>query len=473
MLGDGEPVQQNLTDVVQKLCKVCENWLNRKLTLTGKVLLVNSLMGSLFVYKMQNLINFSHEQLKLVERIIQDFLWDYKKPKISMSTLCKKNNQFGMKLVNIHAKQKAVKILWIFQLNKNEFLSECAYAQLNPVLRELIWQVNLNKADLTLILGREYNFWTQILEAWCELNYTETITEVEMIRKQILWFNSCIRIGNKPVIWKDWIDKGIMYIKDIVTDTGEMANFADLNIDWFKLNMLYSATPTGWKQVLKNADNQNKEWENLYEKLSKGTKITKIVYEMLIDDENHWQKYWNRWSALLQPMVQEEVFKTCFINLPLATKIVKFRDFQYRLLLGKIITNRELYKWKWIESDRCTFCEETIETYSHLFYDCKFVKPLINWIAQLCVKQNIPIELNATNLIFNTVIGKPTHIINFVTIFIKQYVYRQCCKKVLPCVSQMKQELETCKNGEIFMARRDGNEAKMCSRWSPINVVNW
>ena len=65
--GDVDP--ENFEIVLQKLKDTCSMWYNRNMTLTGRVLVVNTLMGSLFIYKMLALGNMDAEQLKRVEPI--------------------------------------------------------------------------------------------------------------------------------------------------------------------------------------------------------------------------------------------------------------------------------------------------------------------------------------------------------------------------------------------------------------------
>ena len=65
---DGSLNPCNFEDVIVKLKSVCNSWINRKLTLTGRILIVNTLMGSLFIYKMLSLENMPMEYIKKSKR---------------------------------------------------------------------------------------------------------------------------------------------------------------------------------------------------------------------------------------------------------------------------------------------------------------------------------------------------------------------------------------------------------------------
>ena len=103
---DDTLITSNFTDVLEKLKKVCHAWCNRKLTLLGKILVVNTLMSSLFVFKMLTLNDMPNDVLQEANRLITEYIWEGKRPKISMATLKKKKEQGGLCLVDLEAKQK-------------------------------------------------------------------------------------------------------------------------------------------------------------------------------------------------------------------------------------------------------------------------------------------------------------------------------------------------------------------------------
>ena len=88
-------------EILSKVELVVNNWCNRQLTLIGKVLLVNSLMGSLFTYCMAILPEMLTAQIKHFEGIITKFLWKNKCPKISLRVLMNDKIEGGLGLVNI------------------------------------------------------------------------------------------------------------------------------------------------------------------------------------------------------------------------------------------------------------------------------------------------------------------------------------------------------------------------------------
>ena len=165
----GEICIDSYEKVLEKLNQVCAKWYNRLLTLHGKVTVVNTLMDSLFVYQMMPLVNLPEKYIKEAEEIIRNFIWSGKQPKIGLYTLQKLIEHGGLKLVDIRAKQKALKIGWIFRYKQDELLLNQANNALSKKLGPTIWQCNLNEKDVKRLF--ENSFWTEILSAWCHINY--------------------------------------------------------------------------------------------------------------------------------------------------------------------------------------------------------------------------------------------------------------------------------------------------------------
>ena len=221
---DDSPFPMNFNEVISKVKAVLSNWYNKTCTLMGKVLIINSLVSSLFVYKMRTMSDLTTDQIKIIEKEITSFLWNGKRARIALDTLTKDRSQGGLRLVDLKAKQKTLKIKWIFTIEQDQFLRSCLYAALDPNLDKLIWSCNLHKDDVKLITCKSY--WQEILIAWCHLNYHVPMTK-DMVLKQVIWYNSHIQVGNKPTIFKRWLDKGIIHVKDICNEEGSLLSLND------------------------------------------------------------------------------------------------------------------------------------------------------------------------------------------------------------------------------------------------------
>ena len=141
---DGSYVENNFKAVIAKMKVICSDWNNRKLTLMGKIVVINTLMASLFVYKMSTTLHVKEEELKETEKLIHSFLWEGRnRGRVAMTMLKKAKEDGGLRLVDLKAKQNALQIQNIFRMDN--FLEECAYRDLQPDLRAIIWRCNIHE----------------------------------------------------------------------------------------------------------------------------------------------------------------------------------------------------------------------------------------------------------------------------------------------------------------------------------------
>ena len=77
-------VDKNYNVIFTKVKKVLSAWQNRNLSLIGRVQIVNTLVASLFVYKMMVLPIIPNNVVKRIESIIREFIWGGKKAKNSL-----------------------------------------------------------------------------------------------------------------------------------------------------------------------------------------------------------------------------------------------------------------------------------------------------------------------------------------------------------------------------------------------------
>ena len=430
----------------------------------GKILVINTLMGSLFVYRLSVLEDLSEVQLKSVDQIFRRFLWHGKKPKISLYTLTRSKEQGGLGLVDIRAKQSALKITWIFKLEKDPILAECAYRALNchNRLRNLIWRSNMSPKDVKRWF--EDSYWKQVAYAWSKIHYHDPQNKREVLN-QLIWMNTNILIQGKPVFWKSWFDQDINFLEDVFNEDGTVKN---LKVNWLELRTLKNVIPQGWKFLLENdvvADNSL----DLYDQLSLANiQITKKVYRKLIEDKFAVAKYYDTCDNL-NVEKEYEHFVNCIKNVLYSTNLTpKLKDFQYRLMLNKIITNVELKEWGIKTTDRCTLCDGERETIDHLLIECDEVVDLWIFIKSICRRNDIECKWDTISILWNQVHTNPEHVINQLVVMLKQYVYRAKCMGKNPSVFAFREEIFKTYDVEYYNAKRAMKSVKCIKKWSPI-----
>ena len=460
---------KDFKEILVKVRAVCSKWINRRATLNGKILIVNTLIGSLFTYKLTTMLNMTSAQIKEVETIIREFLWNGKKPKINYKMLQKSKINGGLKLVDLQAKQDSIKISWIFKLEENTFLSACAYETLGKKLNSLVWRCNIKVKDAKIeFLDNVNNFWVQVLLAWCKINYKKPVGK-EAVLGQILWMNSNIKVNGRLVIWGSWINKNIITIEDLMKmEYGKWIykSATELNVNWLDYESLKKAIPEEWTLSIEN-NTWGPESCELYHELFKTKNISRKVYDKLIEDRYMMLKYATRLNEQGLEIDLENYFET-FKRINKYTKVTKFRDFQYRLSLGKIVLNKDLKEWGIKESDLCSMCGLETENIRHFFFECEKIQELLTWFYDLSNTAGLNFPIDCTSFILNVGTDKPKHIIHFVNTFMKQFLYRQRCTGQQINVFSLQKALEAHHRVEYAIAKSECRIQQHIKRWSPI-----
>ena len=424
----------------------------------GRILVVNTLIESLFVYKMQVLEPMSQNILSSIEKAIWQYVWAGKRAKIAYHSLqaCKEHG--GLRLVNLRKKQTALLIRWVFYDGANGFFQERMYLMLLPEIREQIWYCNLNIKHVNHFV--QDSFWRDVLRAWCQYNFTipENKSHISI---QSLWLNSLILINKLPVYNKSAIIHGPRFIRDIwednkfITYDRMVTIFPQCKITWIQYAGVVQAIPVHWKTIMRMDENQ--EVQPNYECLKDKPRLSHLVYQKLIlAHDNLYSKYC-QWETEMGWQLQHNDFLKLFQDLYKISNNTKLRDFQYRILTRILPTNIMLHKWKMVENDTCYWCKTSRESYSHFFYKCANVKRRWNDVVKYLEAHNVnqsELEFNAKTVISNKVHAKPGNIVNLITLIVKQILYRhRCMRKRLPTMEQIVQEIEIIKDIEYNNAR--------------------
>ena len=88
-------LDENYSTIFEKAKRIKKLWRMCDLTLIDKVNMVNTLVGSLFVYKMQVLETITDELKHKFERMVEEFIWNGRKPKLKTSLLQLTNVMVG------------------------------------------------------------------------------------------------------------------------------------------------------------------------------------------------------------------------------------------------------------------------------------------------------------------------------------------------------------------------------------------
>ena len=124
-------------------------------------------------------------------------------------------------MIDISSFNKALNSMWIRKYldESNKGKWELFFdAELEKLVGQTVFRGNLDIKDSKKLAYNLSLFLKEILEIWSELNCQGSIETVESFLTQSLWYNSLIRVIDKPVFYKSWYQMGISQVNTIVKE---------------------------------------------------------------------------------------------------------------------------------------------------------------------------------------------------------------------------------------------------------------
>ena len=469
-------IEHNWNSVVQKLKVIANMWYFRSITLSGKVLVVNQLIASLFVYKMQVIYPMNDKLHKDIDAVIVNYLWKGKKPKISLTTLQRSKKEGGLGLVNLKQRHKALLFNWIAACINNENMFNLASYFIGKTIDpSLIWELNLTKKDSVKTFPG-VSFWHSLIHEWHGYSYHEPQNQHKILN-QIIWYNSIIRCNDKPFVLKTWIKGGIIRFKDLLDEYYELISLEKLQsitngaANWLQYQSLRKAIPQHWFRWVKSATllDSHVNKIDVFNKKS-GTVSSRIYCDLLTTDElaRKCSCIWFEKTGIASTVTE---FLKYFRNIAKITNITKYRDFQFRLIHNKIFCNDVLLHYGIVESNTCNLCQNGKQTITHLLWGCAKFQNLFQYLLQVAKDAEIHVEYDVLKIICNDIHPISGHVINFLLLILKQFIFRCKCQYKEPTVIEYQEEIKMLHNIEKLNAQRTNRMGHHKRKWSPVYEI--
>ena len=466
-------VYKNYNGMQDSVKQILNSWANRGLSLIGKIQVVNTLIASLFVYKMMVLPVIPRKVVKNLDNVIREFIWNGKKAKISYRILQNSRKAGGLGLVNLEYKDKALKATWPHILSKEEEYGSLVYGIMRcSTIGSNIWKCRLLAEDVkTLKIKSE--FWEQVLTAWSEYNFMQDFR----IENQILWYNSSIRIKGKPFLWADVYTSGLLYVHQLFEKMefkSDQEVMQQYNLNKLRYNSLKVSIPLEWKKwFMSNMKSQYMPIPpHTYDSIiSLGKKqLSSMIYRYMVDDEFLLHPKLVKWQAEIGEHFAESIWQyaDAHVKINKLTIATKFRSFQYRVIQRALVTNVQLYKWGIVSSNLCYFCQQQEETMLHLLVTCPIVNQLWCEMFQF-IKEQFKVEVldvSPKAIILNEIVlHKRYHVANFLCLIGKQYIYSQKCLGQSLSFAQLQSRFRCVESVEKYIAIKANKYASHERKW--------
>ena len=192
----------------------------QRLSLIGKITVLKSLVTSQVIHLLSPL-QINSQIIKQLNDLFFDFLWNSKGDKIKRNVITQNYGNGGLRMIDISSFNKALKSVWIRKCldeSNKEKWKLFFDAELETLGGQTVFRGNLDIKDSKKLANNLSPFLKHILKIWSELNYQGSIETVESFLTQSLWYNSLIRVMDKPVFYKSWYQMGISQVNQIVKE---------------------------------------------------------------------------------------------------------------------------------------------------------------------------------------------------------------------------------------------------------------
>ena len=417
--------------------------------------------------------------IKELESLLFKFIWGDKPDKINRKLLIQDYKDGGLRMTDIITFIKGLKITW--------------FRRMFQKVRTTDWQtlfedVHQTTIDLILTRGDNYTyeisknshniFWKEAILYLSELHKIVLNESSEDIMDAPLWYNSNIRIDNKPTFMKKWNDKNILNIQDLITTNGLFLSYEQF------CNKYNFQTPfttfIGIKLAIldKYPYIGNIPFDPLRPSLPKLAKLllynqkgSRVFYDIFLNESKNTCKknYESKWTITLnQARIR---WKDIYISNFHFSKENRLLWFQYRMTHRILATNELLYKYR-IKSDPfCEYCKHETETLEHLFFYCEQVHKLWTDLTKLIrdeTRFEITITANSVLLLNNKMKCAAS---NLIIVLTKIYIYRKRFLDMRLHINELKKEIAYYCELEKYQHSIKGEYNIFIKRWNPLQTL--
>ena len=412
--------------------------------------------------------------LKEIHQLLYNFLWDGRGDKIKRSVMLNEYKDGGLKMLDIRSFNYALKSKWV-----KKYLDDNNQAKWKLFLDffikqhdgKLLLTGNLKQADVAG-LNIQDSFTKEVIEIWSNLTYDENPIHFGNVP---IWYNSLIRIANRPIFYSDWARAGVNQAKDLLDQKFDFLKNKDfktrykVNTTFLRyfgvVNALAKFKKSLPDQVMMNSDDQLSSSQ----KLLSSSNFCKEAYKLIVKGiTSAPDKSQSKWIADCKNYENLINWEKSYILPFYCTKETKLQTFQFKLLHRKIATNDYLYKIGISLTDICTFCEQNTESLIHLFWDCELVqtfwKKIQHWLIQRQIK---PQDFFLTLPTCLGLVDSTEDILLHHALLIGRYhIYSSKLKKTLPNLQVVTQIFHKCQEIEKCYAYKTNTVKKYKSKWN-------
>jgi hypothetical protein len=476
-------IEDNFKPCLEKIEHLLSLWCLRKLTLKGRILVINTLVISQLIY-LCTVLHTPKWVLDKYDELIKPFIWNSKPAKVKYKCLINNIEDGGLKLQDLPSKIKAIKLKWFKDLVCEE-LNTPWKAYVNTYFKEKVSRFMSYNCSAKNMPPFHDKFYSELFKLWADMHHKEPSTAEEICRQPICQ-NDFIKIGLKPLRCEDIGQYNIKFVQDLLNADGTLMNINQLNdkhnikFPFMLYNGLVSAIPSKWKKMLKTDSNCLNYYVFYDHKITaeegekKVTELTtKELYWILVKKSTQRPTSENSWESEVGLGFGDDEWSFIYTNPYNLTRDTKVLAFQYKVTHRFLACKHKLHTWKIEKNNICNSCNKEDDILEHHLVACPqtldFWTSVFKWFK---AAMGISFPIDTYDIIFG--IPNPnsdTMILqlNFILLYGMYHTYRRKQAKKEPelyvFLLECKQSLEIKK----YMMVSNGKKAEFEKHWELLH----
>ena len=464
----------NLESVEMKMKRTMDQWLQRQLTIKGRITVVKSLIVSQMMYIMAAMI-IDKKHLTRIQGNIMKFIWRGRPPKVAKNTLSMEVEKGGLKVPDLISINASSRVAWIGRIARQQ---EATFVKtLQNRLQATICDILHINIDMTWIKSRLIpGFYEEMVTCFKALQLTRQPACGKEVRRQLMWHNLAVQVDRKTLTSGTLYREGIKLIDDFVDEQGNLLSHASFlsQYPFLHINPLVymgwqRAIPAHWRRMLMNSEpltiaERAKELEvSIKNKKVPISFIKSNVFTsyFLPDVVPTAQK---RWEA--EGVNFGDNWRKYYLIPFQATKSTKLQSLQFRIVHRYFPTRRFLCVRNVVDDPFCDNCGE-VETLEHYFFECITVKTFWDELMTILNAKLPPrkgIVLSCYNVIFGG-LGY-SQVVNLIILVAKQFITRERAREGIINISLFRPCILSAFNMDKTAAFQNQNMARFKERWA-------
>uniref|UniRef100_A0A3B3DY82 Reverse transcriptase domain-containing protein n=1 Tax=Oryzias melastigma TaxID=30732 RepID=A0A3B3DY82_ORYME len=231
----------NIQSIIGKNQKILNSWLQRNISIFGRILLTKMESISRLIYP-AFAVALPDSCIKNINKIQYDFIWNNKQHLIRKNDIVKPIEEGGMNVIDFEVMNGVIKLQWLKNFIKNKhshWFSIPSYLFQKVGGIEFLLKCDFDPMKLPIKLSE---FHKQVLLYW-KLIYTHNFSP----HTSSIWNNRFVLYKRKSLFHQTWMDKGIWSIVQLMKNDGTFLNHTE-----FKTKFQLDCTNKEYSRVIKS-----------------------------------------------------------------------------------------------------------------------------------------------------------------------------------------------------------------------------